>query len=51
MLQIENSINEAARYYHTSKNKNVIIIYDRGCMDPIACTQLSFFFINLKISI
>jgi hypothetical protein len=47
MLQIENSINEAARYYHTSKNKNVIIIYDRGCMDPIACTQIRIFLFKI----
>jgi hypothetical protein len=35
-LQIEDAINETVRYYHTEKNKNCIIIYDRGAMDPVA---------------
>lgn len=37
LLQIEDSINEAAKYYHDEKNQNCIIIYDRGAMDPVAC--------------
>ncbi|CAF1150428.1 unnamed protein product, partial [Brachionus calyciflorus] len=36
LLQIEDSINKAARFYHQEKNQNVIIIYDRGAMDPVA---------------
>lgn len=42
LLQIEDSINEAAKYYHDEKNQNCIIIYDRGAMDPVAC-ELHFF--------
>ena len=37
LLQIEDSINEAAKFYHNEKNQNCIIIYDRGAMDPVAC--------------
>ena len=36
LLQIENSINEAAKYYMNEKRQNCIIIYDRGAMDPVA---------------
>lgn len=36
LLQIEDSINEAAKFYHNEKNQNCIIIYDRGAMDPVA---------------
>lgn len=36
LLQIEDTINETARYYHTVKDLNCIVIYDRGAMDPIA---------------
>lgn len=37
LLQIEDTINEAVKYYHNEKNQNCIIIYDRGAMDPVAC--------------
>lgn len=36
MLQIEDSIVEAANYYYREKNQNCIVIYDRGAMDPVA---------------
>ncbi|RNA27737.1 TRPL translocation defect 14 isoform X3 [Brachionus plicatilis] len=36
LLQIEDSINQAAKHYYTEKDQNVIIIYDRGAMDPVA---------------
>ena len=36
LLQIEDSINQTAKHYFQEKNQNVIIIYDRGAMDPVA---------------
>lgn len=36
LLQIEDTINDAARFYHREKKQNCIIIYDRGAMDPVA---------------
>lgn len=39
LLQIEDSINEAAKYYHNERNQNCIVIYDRGAMDPVACKK------------
>lgn len=36
LLQIENSINETAKYYMNEKRQNCMIIYDRGAMDPVA---------------
>jgi len=36
LLQIEDSINETAKHYHSEKNQNCLIIYDRGAMDPVA---------------
>lgn len=36
LLQIEDSVNQAAIHYFKEKDQNVIIIYDRGAMDPIA---------------
>ncbi len=40
LLQTENSINKAAEYYNNEMQKNVLIIYDRGAMDPVACKWL-----------
>jgi predicted ribosome-associated RNA-binding protein Tma20 len=40
LLQIEDTINETARYYHQEKQENCIVIYDRGAMDPIACKSI-----------
>lgn len=37
LLQIEDSINETAKHYVSERNQNVLIIYDRGAMDPVAC--------------
>ncbi len=37
LLRTEDTINEAVKYYHSVKNQNCIIIYDRGAMDPVAC--------------
>jgi len=45
LLQIEDSINEAATFYSTDKKLNCLIIYDRGAMDPIACEYQLFFFL------
>jgi len=36
LLQIEDTINEAVKYYHNENNQNCIIIHDRGAMDPVA---------------
>lgn len=36
LLQIEDSINETAKHYVSERNQNVLIIYDRGAMDPVA---------------
>jgi hypothetical protein len=44
MIQIEDTINEAAKYYHNEKNQNCIIIYDRGCMDPVACIYYKYIY-------
>jgi hypothetical protein len=35
-MQIEDTITETAKYYHTDRNQNCIVIYDRGAMDPVA---------------
>jgi hypothetical protein len=40
LLQIEDSVNEAATFYSTDKKLKCLIIYDRGAMDPIACEYL-----------
>ncbi len=37
LLQIEDTINETAKYYVNEKHQNVLVIYDRGAMDPVAC--------------
>lgn len=37
LLQTENSVNKTAEYYNNELQKNVLIIYDRGAMDPVAC--------------
>ena len=47
MLQIEDTINEAAKYYHNENNQNCIIIYDRGCMDPVACIFYHILSLNI----
>ena len=44
LLQIEDTINETAKYYVNEKHQNCMIIYDRGAMDPVACTCYSSFF-------
>lgn len=36
LLQTEDTVNEAVKYYHNENNQNCIIIYDRGAMDPVA---------------
>lgn len=36
LIQIEDSINQVAKFYQTEKNLNCIIIYDRGAMDPVS---------------
>jgi hypothetical protein len=36
LLQIEESINDVARHHFVDHNQSVMIIYDRGAMDPIA---------------
>ena len=41
LLQIEDCINETVRFYHNELNKNCIIIYDRGAMDPVAYLEES----------
>jgi hypothetical protein len=40
LLQIEDSINDAAKFYSSEKKLKCLIIYDRGAMDPIACKFL-----------
>ncbi len=45
-MQIEDTINETVKFYHNEKNKNCIIIYDRGAMDPVACNILLIFLIS-----
>lgn len=47
LLQIEDSINEAATFYSTEKKLKCLIIYDRGAMDPIACEYLFFHFFHV----
>ena len=37
LLQVEDSINMTAKYYNEEQQKNVLIIYDRGAMDPVSC--------------
>ena len=37
LIQIEDTINETAKYYHTNRGEKVLIIYDRGAMDPVSC--------------
>lgn len=49
LLRTENTINEAVKYYHSVKNQNCIIIYDRGAMDPIACMYFSDIFTYNKL--
>ncbi len=39
LLQIEDTINKTASYYHNVLNQNCIIIYDRGAMDPVAYVE------------
>jgi len=36
LLQIEDTVNETAKYFVEKKNVNVMIIYDRGAMDPVS---------------
>lgn len=36
LLQVEDSINMTAKYYNEEQQKNVLIIYDRGAMDPVS---------------
>lgn len=36
LLQIEDTITDVARYYHSERGQNCIVIYDRGAMDPLA---------------
>jgi hypothetical protein len=36
LLQIENTINETAKYYTYVKKQNTLVIYDRGAMDPVS---------------
>lgn len=41
LLQVEDSINLTAKYYNEEQQKNVLIIYDRGAMDPVSCKDLA----------
>lgn len=36
LLQTEDSVNKAAQFYNSELQKNCLIIYDRGAMDPVA---------------
>ena len=37
LLQIEDTVNKAVKFYHETRKQNCIVIYDRGAMDPVAC--------------
>jgi len=49
MIQIEDTINETAKHYHTEKDQNCLIIYDRGCMDATACKL--YFYLNTYVKV
>lgn len=36
LLQIEDTINQTVKFYNTQHNKNCLVLYDRGAMDPVA---------------
>lgn len=36
LLQVEDSVNEIAKFYNFQHERNCVIIYDRGAMDPVA---------------
>lgn len=36
LIQIEDTINDTAKYYITERNQNCLVIYDRGAMDPVS---------------
>lgn len=36
LLQIEESVYQAAKFYQYDKKQNCIVIYDRGAMDPVS---------------
>lgn len=36
LLQIEDTINDTARFYSTDCNRNCLVLYDRGAMDPVS---------------
>ena len=46
LIQIEDTINEAAKHY-IQREQNVLIIYDRGAMDPVSCQSLIKYFQKL----
>jgi len=37
LLQVEDTINKSATFYNEELQKNCLIIYDRGAMDPVSC--------------
>ena len=37
LLQIEDTINQTAKFYSEEQGYKVLVIYDRGAMDPVAC--------------
>lgn len=37
LLQVEDTVNETAKYYNDEFQKNCLVIYDRGAMDPVSC--------------
>ena len=42
LLQIEDTINQTVKFYNTQHNKNCLVLYDRGAMDPVACKSSPF---------
>lgn len=36
LLQVEDTVNETAKYYNDELQKNCLVIYDRGAMDPVS---------------
>ena len=36
LLQIEDTVNETAKYYTNERDQNCLVIYDRGAMDPVS---------------
>ena len=41
LLQVEDSVNEIAKFYNLQHERTCVIIYDRGAMDPVACKLTS----------